>query len=146
MLQMMATTLLLLLSVFATRPTLDQEPKQAARTVVLEQVPSNAGHVLVAMYADEVGWNDPAQAAYLKQVKASPGDIVVDISDLDPGSYAIAVLHDADDSGGMTSSVFGWPVEAYGFGNDARRMFGPPTFAASRVDFRKAASTTIILK
>lgn len=46
---------------------------------------------------------------------------------------AIAVFQDLDGNGQLSKSGFGIPNEPYGFSNNARGSFGPPTFTAARV-------------
>lgn len=48
------------------------------------------------------------------------------ILNLEPGSYALAIFHDANDNNEIDRGFTGIPTELYGFSNDARGMFGPP--------------------
>jgi len=42
-----------------------------------------------------------------------------------PGSYALSIFHDANDSGGMDETWLGLPAEGFGFSNNPR-LFGRP--------------------
>lgn len=44
------------------------------------------------------------------------------------GTYAVAVVHDRDGNGKLNTNILGMPREKYGFSNDARGTFGPPSF------------------
>lgn len=49
--------------------------------------------------------------------------------DIPAGTYAIAVYHDVNGDGKMNRVPFvNLPLEPYGFSNDARGQFGPPSF------------------
>ena len=60
-------------------------------------------------------------------------DGTVSVGALPPGTYAIAVVHDANGNGGMDFSLLGLPQETYGFSNGARALLGPPSFDAAAV-------------
>jgi len=57
----------------------------------------------------------------------------VSLGELPPGSYAIAVVHDANGNGDMDFDLLGLPKERYGFSNGARPRLGPPSFDAAAV-------------
>lgn len=46
-----------------------------------------------------------------------------------PGTYALAIFHDANDNNELDRAFTGIPTELYGFSNDARGVFGPPDLA-----------------
>ena len=50
------------------------------------------------------------------------------------GDYAVKVFQDSDGDETFDIGMFG-PEEAYGFSNDARGIFGPPSWEASRFHF-----------
>jgi len=54
--------------------------------------------------------------------------VSVTFSDLRPGVYAVAVLHDENENSKMDFNLLGMPLEGYGFSNDASALFGPPSF------------------
>ncbi len=109
-------------------------PPEHTLRIEVRGVPSDRGHVLVALYTKESTWTKPEGAFATQKAKAHKGVTTVEFSDLPRGAYAIAVLHDADDNGKMTTSIIGIPKEAYGFGNDARATFSAPSFGESLVE------------
>ncbi len=46
-----------------------------------------------------------------------------------PGAYAIAAYHDENGNRTFDKGLFGWPLEGYGFSNDAPVFLGAPPFA-----------------
>ena len=48
--------------------------------------------------------------------------------DLSDGTYAIGIFVDANYNNEMDRNFFGVPKEQYGFSNDAKGSFGPPSF------------------
>ena len=48
--------------------------------------------------------------------------------ELPKGTYAIGIFVDANYNNKMDRNFFGVPKEQYGFSNDAKGSFGPPSF------------------
>ena len=51
-----------------------------------------------------------------------------------PGPYAVAAYHDENNNHHFDKNFLGLPAEGYGFSNDAPTLFGPPSFAAARLN------------
>ena len=73
------------------------------------------------------------------------GRVVCTFEGLAPGKYAARAYQDLNDDGEMNANMFGMPVEPYGFSNDARGQFGPPSFDDQLFDFEKDLSITFKL-
>ncbi len=54
------------------------------------------------------------------------------IDQLPHGDYSLAVYHDRNGNGRLDRKIFGLPAEPYGFSNDVRIRFGPPSWKATR--------------
>ncbi len=67
----------------------------------------------------------------LKVGEVRSGTVTVRFDDLPPGMYALKAFHDIDSNGNLNTNWIGIPNEPYGFGNDARRLTGPPTYEMS---------------
>jgi len=57
-----------------------------------------------------------------------------------PGTYAVAVYHDANANEDFDRSVLGMPAEGFGFSNDAPTRFGLPAFEAVRFTVKPGAN------
>ena len=63
------------------------------------------------------------------------------------GEYAIKAFHDEDGDDRIDTNFFGMPTERYGFSNNARGMFGPPSFDKAKFQFTSdSLKIEIILK
>jgi len=63
------------------------------------------------------------------------GDTVrILVRGLRPGAYAVAVFHDENGNGEFDQGLFGFPLEQYGFSNDARGFFAAPDFDSARIE------------
>ena len=53
--------------------------------------------------------------------------------DVDPGTYAIALLHDENNNGRADRALGMMPTEGFGFSRDARVRMGPPRFSDAAI-------------
>lgn len=60
------------------------------------------------------------------------------------GIYAIKLYHDQNDNDKLDTNFVGMPKEAYGFSNNARAKFGPPSFEKARFTLNTDSLTVII--
>lgn len=59
------------------------------------------------------------------------GYLEIDLSGLPDGEYAATAFQDRNGNNELDANLVGMPTEPYGFSNNARGMFGPPSFADS---------------
>jgi len=87
-----------------------------------------SGRFAVAVFREGGGFPDADRAVASRSVRSEGAVTRAVFADLPPGRYAVAAFHDADGNGRLTLWPVGLPREAYGFSNDARGRFGPPSF------------------
>lgn len=75
---------------------------------------------------------DGDPAARRRSVEAGAGT-VLRLSGVEPGSYALLVLHD-ENGNSRVDSFLGIPKEGVGFSRNPRLFMGPPSFDAVRFD------------
>lgn len=56
--------------------------------------------------------------------------VTIVFTDVEPGKYAISLLHDENGNGKADKSLF-VPKEGFGFSRDAKLRLGPPRFSAA---------------
>jgi uncharacterized protein (DUF2141 family) len=113
--------------------TADQKaaPAGVSLTVRISELDSDKGRVAVALFASSQDFPDQKRASAGKLTRISGGRASVTFTNLRPGIYAVAVLHDENENSKMDFNFLGMPLEGYGFSNDASAPFGPPSFAAA---------------
>lgn len=102
----------------------------AELTVTVTGIRSARGVVRIAVFDNPDDFPQGAEIASAN-VAARIGSVVVRLTDLAPGRYAVAMHHDENGNGEMDTVFFVIPREGYGFSNDARVIFAPPVFAAA---------------
>lgn len=104
---------------------------QSRLEVIVKNVKEAKGNVRVGIFKDEKTFLKDATLG--KVVKATEGEVTVVFDNVPAGTYAISVIHDANENGELDSGMFGIPKEGFGFGNDAMGMFGPPSFQKASI-------------
>lgn len=121
-----------LLSVFAAAGA----SADTAQTAVRLRFPglNGGGKVVVALFADEGRWR--AREGALRSVEApvSGASVEAVFQGLPPGRYAVMAFHDRNGDGRLNTLPVGLPTEPYGFSNDARGVFGPPSWRAAQFE------------
>lgn len=110
--------------------------------VRIDNIKSDDGDILIGLYDD--GHNFPRKVVDGRIVKASKGGVMVSFHDLKPGPYAISVLHDENSNKDMDQSKIGIPKEGFGFSNNARASFGPPSFDKAKIELQPGKKDTLI--
>lgn len=72
------------------------------------------------------------------------GEAEVIFTDLQPGEYAVAVLHDEDNNKEVATNWFGLPKEGVAASNNAKGSFGPPKFEDARFKLGDDGAVQII--
>ncbi|WP_417519937.1 DUF2141 domain-containing protein [Minwuia sp.] len=121
---------------------------QAAElTVRIDNIASDQGTILVALYESPHGFLKDDGETAARSVKAMPGALEVTFADLKAGRYAVAMYHDANDDRELNRNLLGLPTEGVGFSNDAIARFGPPDFDDAAVtlsaDERRSLTATL---
>jgi uncharacterized protein (DUF2141 family) len=121
-------------------------PPSAVRLqVIVEQVRSAAGLIAVTLYADDSRrFLAHHGSLYVGRVPARAGTTRVCIYLPTPGTYALAVYHDADGNRSFNRNLIGMPAEGYGFSNNAPATFGLPSFGRVRITVPRTGMGTSV--
>ena len=118
----------------------------AELTVEVRGIRSDDGGVFLAVHGPETRDTFPSGEALAagRREPARTGTLRFVIRDLAPGRYALAAFHDENDNGDLDTNLIGIPTEGFGFGNDARAMFGPPDFEAAAVTVGETSEVVVM--
>jgi len=73
------------------------------------------------------------------------GVIEAVFTNLPPGTYAVAAYHDENANGEFDQGLLGFPLEGYGFSNNARGFLRAPSFSSAAIILGKEGKTTRLL-
>lgn len=117
---------------------------QGSLEVRVDNVRKASGTVRVGLFSNEKDFLKKPIAG--KVVKADANSVTVVFTDLQPGDYAVSVIHDENENGELDSNALGMPKEGFAFGNNSMGMFGPPSFKEAKIEVRSKMSHTIKLR
>ena len=130
----LAIALVLIVSLVVVGVAGGQNSLRGDITVVIANIRNAEGNILISLYDEAEGFpKDRSAIIRAAAVPAEPsGQITTVFGDLPYGDYAIAVLHDEDESQGMTFGAFRLPKEGYCFSNNVKVRFKPPKFKKAK--------------
>ena len=112
-------------------------------TINVDGLRNRKGQVCLSVFAASIGFPSKTTNAVQSQcIKITDAPLRVTLGQLQPGSYAVAVLHDENNDRQPNRNFLGIPKEGFGFSRNPAIRFGPPKFAASAVPV-KGSSTNI---
>lgn len=111
---------------------------QKSRLIVkIKGLKSDQGTVKVALCNSSENYKDdlsPFKAAII-EIKNNQAIAVFD--NLPAGNYAVKAFHDENNNDDFDTNFLGIPKEDYGFSNNARGLFGPPSWDAAKFQLNK---------
>jgi len=115
--------------------TTDESPGGITITVDVTKLRSSDGMVQVTLYdkADEFLMED-SKTARIVRVGIEDKKSTCEFAGVEPGKYAVALMHDEDNDGEMKKSLIGLPKEGIGMSNNGKLKFGPPKWEDSVFD------------
>jgi uncharacterized protein (DUF2141 family) len=111
--------------------------------VNVDNVRSSQGLIAVTLYTDDRRkFLARRGSLYVGRVPARQGRTLVCIHLPKPGTYALAVYHDADSDRSFERTGLGLPDEGFGFSNNPPTFFGLPNFSRVRLNVPKTGLST----
>lgn len=120
---------LVLLTAAAPPPLCQGAAGEIRLELSVAAVASDRGSVTVVVYDNPATFLERGGRLFKARLPAAAGTVGACFSLPRPGTYAVAVYHDADGDGKFGRNWIGMPTEGWGFSNDPPRSFGVPTFA-----------------
>jgi len=97
-------------------------------SVHVHNVPSNKGHINVAVYNSDATFLSFDGVFKARTEVAHEGIVELMIEDLPAGKYALAVFHDENGNGKLDTNWLGVPKEKVAFSKGKMKTFGPPKY------------------
>lgn len=121
-------------------------PKAGEIAVTVTDLRSAKGVVRACLTSQADGFPRCRQdaAALETVVPAANGRVQFIFTNVKPGRYAVALLHDENGNGKADRALGMMPKEGFGFSRDAKVTTGPPKFDAAAFDYGGEASTLTI--
>lgn len=125
---LMFLTCFLWISIFSTSITAQAQQKSKI-TLNIDGFKNKNGQVCASLFASNKGFpSNGADAIKSGCVTITEVPVVINFDSLQPGSYAVAVLHDANNDNIANRNALGIPTEGFGFSKNPTILTGPPKF------------------
>lgn len=106
-------------------------------SVQISDIKSVKGNLLIGLYNNGLLFPKKESAIAGEQIKIDSKTMTYTFKNLQKGKYAIAIIHDEDMDGELSTNFLGIPTEGFGFSNNAIGTFGPPKFEKAAVLLEK---------
>ncbi len=102
--------------------------------VKIPNIKNNTGNIACGIFESPEGFPKKflgsATVVIIKKILDTKAQC--NFSDIPPGTYGIAVIHDENMNGKLDTNWIGLPTEGYGFSNTTIDEFGAPAFSAAK--------------
>ncbi len=110
----------------------------------VKNIRQTKGTFTVSFYRSQKEFLQKGREAHIRHIHINGGSVQnIEICNVQPGAYAVAVLQDLDSDGDMKMSAVGTPREPFGFSNDIKPHLKAPSFAQCSFTLPQGASTTV---
>lgn len=127
----------LLLSILGTvcagHLAIAQSESRTTLIIRVSGLSSGATPLRIAVFNSEKSWLDDASAAYKTVIEGGGRVREWRVQSVQYGDYAVAVFEDQNRDGKLNRDLLGIPKEPYGFSNNGRGTFGPPSWKDAKV-------------
>ena len=90
---------------------------------------TQSSNLYVAVFDSEEGFPKPEHSSTTTKISVDAESVEFSLSLPNSSRTGIAIFQDLNGDGKLTKNGFGLPTEPYGFSNNARSTFGPPSFS-----------------
>lgn len=121
-----------------------QEKEEVTLTIEFTVTKHNEGNIFFAMYnSDENHMKKNFNSGY---GIVQDHKVVLKVSNLKKGIYSFSYYHDVNGNKKLDSNFLGIPKEPYGFSNNQKGKFGPPSFEDSKFEIKKDSIINLTIK
>lgn len=97
-------------------------------TVIVSDLKNNKGDVKLGLFNSEESYNGKSKKFKGAILKIENKKVKWEVKNIPFGEYAIKAFHDEDCDDKIDTNFLGIPTERYGFSNNVKGLFGPPSF------------------
>ena len=116
----------------------------ATLTVKVENVGKIGGMLRLSLYNEALWSNDNSEPIASANVPAVSPETTVVLKDIAPGVYGVKTYQDANRNGKFDQNWLGWPLERYGFSNNARPRLSEPSFGHTKFTLSDGENAIVI--
>lgn len=118
--------------------------QSSSLTLNFDITDKNKGQILFALYNSEESHMEETYKTSSAKIENNKARIVVE--GLKSGFYSFSYFHDLDSDGVLDTNLVGIPKEPYGFSNNEKGRFGPPSFEDCKIKIVNNTELNISIK
>jgi uncharacterized protein (DUF2141 family) len=99
----------------------------------VKNIKKSVGVIYITVYDNEEDYMENRYAGAIAKVE-SEGSLEA-VLKIPYGKYAVTIFHDVNEDEELNTNFIGIPKEPYGFSNNPKSSFGPPSFEQSLFEF-----------
>ena len=128
-------TLLLLTTLFCTNIF------AANLSIKITNLQKKGGTMNIAIWDGPQGFPKDYNYAIQVDIFEAKEGMIATFNNLPAGNYALAIFHDENSNGDLDTNAVGIPSEGFGFSNNPRILFGPPSFNKAKIKLGSSNKT-----
>ena len=105
--------------------------------IIVNGLNNSKGDVQLGLFNSEESFNGEQRKFKGVILKVENKMVIWEVKNIPFGEYAIKTFHDEDQDDEIDTNFIGIPTERYGFSNNAKGLFGPPSFEKAKFHFDK---------
>jgi len=114
-------------------------------TVVVTNVANHKGNVAIGLYNNAKTFPNTSRFYKGTRLKIRGKNVVYTFKHVPKGTYAVSVMHDANNNKRLDKNVFGVPKEGYGFSNNVHHALKAASFGEARFSLKSHKKITVRL-
>ncbi|GAB2495733.1 DUF2141 domain-containing protein [Algoriphagus taiwanensis] len=119
-----------------------QAQEKPVLEVEIQEAKTNSGMIRILIFKLPDGFPDDMDKALRSfSIPSTLPTSKLIIEDLEPGIYAISIIHDENLNGKLDTNPVGYPTEKFGFSNNPKIYFGPPSFDKAAFSLERGKKT-----
>lgn len=122
-----------IISMFTSMISLAQDNDHHTLLLKVTNIKKVQGDIYIAVYDNAEDYMENRFAEAIAPVK-SEGELETELK-IPFGKYAVTIFHDVNSDTELNTNFLGIPKEPYGFSNNPKSSFGPPSFEQSLFEF-----------
>ncbi len=121
-------------------PALPKQYSEHEEVVVrISNLKNKKGKLMATLYNRAEGFPSSPEKAFKSEILdlSTSKAGVIRFSQIPTGTYAVSIFHDENNNDKLDTGNFGIPKEGYGFSNNPKVRFGPPSFKEAAFNTEK---------
>ncbi|MEO0570622.1 MAG: DUF2141 domain-containing protein [Bacteroidota bacterium] len=116
-----------------------QEEQTGELIVKINNIGSEAGKLVVGLYASEENWLESTVKGKHGEIHGSTSEVI--FKDVPYGQYGVSLFHDENNNDKLDMRFGFLPKESTACSNQAPARFGPPKWKRAKFDFNSRSQT-----